>query len=704
MSFLQRNPGAGGQLVTINPAMQTMTAYMPPPAPETMTIDFRGLILALLRRKWLIAAPFVLFSAIGVLAAMQITTLFTAVVQVLVDPRELQVVRPDTNLRSHVPEAFTNTTENALVMIRSNATLARVVDRENLADDLEFTGKPGLFGAALDNSPEARRTRAITSLERRVGARRADRSSVVEATVWSQDRVKAARIANAVAAVFLEVQNNAEADTARKASQSVTSRLDELGSRVQKAERDVEEYKARNNLQTANGKLVGEQQLQELNSQLVLARARTSEARSKYDSVRKLSMQAIERGELPDAANGVLSQLRLKYAEAARIEADARTKFGAKHPEMVSASAQVRDMRALVTEELGRISKSAQAEFERARAAEDSLSRSLDQLKLQSSDTSEASVRLRELERLAEATRTIYASFLKRARELSEQEDLSTYNARVVSAANIPQFPSNLSRSMVVMGASLAGLMLGLLIALLTEQFDSTLRNRKQFQTASGLPVLAELPAQGRSRGVSSQVLDQPRSPFALGACRVADTFAAQAYADRARSVLFLTVGPKAQATDIALNAAIAAAQATWRVLMIDADMTGSGLSGHLETQPRFGLAEVVDRRGGLASAVLNDERSGLKILALTGAYTEEMRRPTPQQIRAQVLSPANAYELVFIDGGPLERSAGALAFAAAVDDIVLVAASGSATVKDLREAVDALSACRDKLRGVITV
>lgn len=703
MTFLVKNEFRGGQLVAMQPALPAFPGFAPMPQAETLTIDFRHVLRGLARRKWWIAVPFLAFSAIGLFSAMQIEPRYTAVVQVLVDPREIQVVRPDATLRSHVPEAVSSVTENAIVMLRTSSTIAKVVERERLADDVEFTGKPSTFGKPLDQSPEARRLRAIASMEKRIGARRADRSSVIEASIWTTDAAKSARIANTVAAVFLELQTGAEGDTARKASHAVTSRLDELAARVEKAERDVEDYKARNNLQTANGRLVGEQQLQELNSQLVLARARTSEARSKYEGVRKLSVQAIERGELPDTAQaGVLSQLRMKYAEALRVEADARTKLGARHPDMISLTAQVKDMRALVLDELTRISKSAQSEFERTRAAEESLSKSLDQLKLQSSDMGEASVRLRELERQADAARTIYGSFLKRARELSEQEDLSTINARIVSAATPPHYTSGVSRSLVLAGSMIAGLMIGLMLALLMEQFDSTLRDRKQFQLASGLPVLGEMPAQRRrDGGVVAHVIEAPAAPFSLGACRVADTFAAQALPDRARSVLFLTVG-RTSATEVVLNVAIAAAQATWRVLMIDGNASGEGLSGQLEHRPHAGLAEVIDRSASLSSAILTDERSSLRILPIAAPHAGA-RRLSPQQIQATVLSPANSFELIFIDGGSLEQGNSAIAFAGAVDDIVLVATAGRTSTRALQDAVESLRSVAGKLRGVVT-
>ena len=694
------------------PAMQ---AHYPAPVvtrpagTEALTIDFRSLFGALMRRKWHILVPLVLLTMGGLAMALLRVPQYTSTVQILVDPREIQVIRSDVPLRQQSPEAGQTLAENTLVVLRSRNVLSRLVDRERLFEDSEFIGTVKAGGDPAVHTEEGRRLRALLTLERRIGVRRADRSSVVEASIWTYDAKKSAKLANALAEIFIAQQKGVETDTARTAAQSVAARLDELGQRVQKAERDVEEYKARFNLQTANGKLIGEQQLQELNSQLVLARARASEARSKYDSIRKLSLAAIERGELPDANNSsVISQLRLKYAEASRLEAEARTRLGDRHPELTSITAQVRDARALIQQELARISRAAQGDFERAKAAEDALSRSLEQVRNQSSNSGDAMVRMRELERQADASRTIYNSFLKRTRELNEQEDLTTVNARVISAATPAQYPSGPGRSIIVAGSIIAGGFLGLLLALLAEQFDSALRTRKQFQQASGLPVLAEFsdPSTGRSKtGLTPHVVDAPRSSFANNACRVADLFAAQALPDQPRTVLFLTLDRKTEATEIALNVAIAAAQATWRVLMIDADASGNGLSRHLEVAPDYGLADVVTQRCTLSNAVLADGRTGVRILPQSqpGGVAASLR-PTPQQLDAGLIRQAQAYELVFIDGGVAGTDATAYALAAVVDDIVLVGRSGATTTAALREGLDMLAPFAERIRGVITL
>ena len=73
---------------------------------------------------------------------------------------------------------------------------------------------------------------------------------------------------------------------------------------------------------------------------------------------------------------------------------------------------------------------------------------------------SQASVRLRELDRDVEASRDVYQSFLKRSRETEEQESLNTSSARIIGEATVPQrrtFPPGMSLIAMV-GFVLGGL------------------------------------------------------------------------------------------------------------------------------------------------------------------------------------------------------------------------------------------------------
>ena len=77
------------------------------------------------------------------------------------------------------------------------------------------------------------------------------------------------------------------------------------------ADRAVEAFKEKNNMISADGKLVNEQQVAELSTQLVGAKKRTSDAQSRLDRI-----QTILRGDTVDATvtdslnNVVVTKLR----------------------------------------------------------------------------------------------------------------------------------------------------------------------------------------------------------------------------------------------------------------------------------------------------------------------------------------------------------------------------------------------------------
>ena len=72
----------------------------------------------------------------------------------------------------------------------------------------------------------------------------------------------------------------------------------DLRGQVLAAEQAVQDFKDQNNIVDAGGRLVTEQQLAEVNSQLIMARAQTSEAKAELDQNQEL---LTGNGSIPDA-------------------------------------------------------------------------------------------------------------------------------------------------------------------------------------------------------------------------------------------------------------------------------------------------------------------------------------------------------------------------------------------------------------------
>src|SRR5262249_41934964 len=118
------------------------------------------------------------------------------------------------------------------------------------------------------------------------------------------------------------------------------------------------------------------------------------------------------------------------------------------------------------------------------------LERRLEDLKQQAISTREAFVRLRELEREAEASRAIYAAFLTRARETGEQQMVDTTNARVISSATPPRDKSWPPRILILAIGLVVGLGTGTGGGLLRDSFNRTIRPRQRLHELTGVPVV----------------------------------------------------------------------------------------------------------------------------------------------------------------------------------------------------------------------
>ena len=279
--------------------------------------------------------------------------------------------------------------------------------------------------------------------------KKTDRSFIVDVEVWSYDPAKAAMLANAISSAYLAESKKSQATAARRATTDLSGRLKELQQRLRNAENALATYKAQNNFVGSQDTAISDQQLSSSNQRLAAAHALTLDAQAKYDQIEASRRAATDAGAIPEALQSpTIANLRAQYAEARKRYAELAGELGPLHPSLRQIEKQVDDLRRTIGEEVERFAQSAKNDLTRARDYEVSLSKALDAQKRQSVQLSQASVRLRELERDVDASRDVYQSFLKRSRETEEQESLNTSSARIIGEATVPQrrsFPPAMS-------------------------------------------------------------------------------------------------------------------------------------------------------------------------------------------------------------------------------------------------------------------
>ena len=440
--------------------------------PPGMLAGFSVLELARLlwQRKIAIVSAGLICACAAVMIGKSLTPKYSATAQLYVDPRELQLVDRELTPRAQDTSGLAMVVESQARLITSNSVLLQVIQDTKLDKDPEFGGGNakgalasllGLFGIDVKSAGDAKlgQMAALETLIRHINVKKTDRTFIVDIDVWSYDAAKAAMLANAISRAYLAESKNSQASAARRATTDLSGRLKELQERLRNAENALATYKAQNNFVGTQDTLISDQQLSASNQRLAAARALTLDAQAKYDQIEASRRASTDAGAIPEALQSpTIANLRAQYAEARKRQAELTSELGPRHPALRQVEKQVDDLRRNINEEVDRFAQSARNDLTRARDYEASLNKALETQKRQSVQLSQASVRLRELEREVEASRDVYQSFLKRSRETEEQESLNTSSARIIGEATVPQrrtFPPAMSMIAIV------GFMLG---------------------------------------------------------------------------------------------------------------------------------------------------------------------------------------------------------------------------------------------------
>ncbi|MBC9879664.1 polysaccharide biosynthesis tyrosine autokinase [Bradyrhizobium sp. INPA01-394B] len=708
------------------------------------------------RRKVGIAAAALIGACLAVTVGKSLTPRYTATAQLYVDPRELQLVDRELTPRAQDVSGMSMVVESQARLITSNSVLLQVIQQAGLDKDPEFGGGGdsktltssllGLIGLQprATSAAETKEVQlaALDALNKHITIRKTEKSFIVDIEVWSTDPAKAAMLANTLTNAYLTESRNSQALAARRATSELSGRLKELRERLRNAETTLATYKAQNNFVGTQDSLISDQQLSSSNQRLSAARAATMDAQARLDQIEANKRTAADAGAIPEALQSpTIANLRAQYADARKKYAEQTAELGPRHPALRQTEKQVEDLKRTINEEIERFALSAKNDLTRARDYEASLNRALEVQKRQSVQLSQAAVRLRELEREADASRDVYQSFLKRSRETEEQETLNTSAARVIGEATVPQrrsFPPGMSLFAMI------GFVFGALAAACWFVAAEHLSNgasapepgrrvrtpapdlsRPQPESPTPSPALAlvEKPLIARLQeadvirtlgailatgsGIDLTRIGWPtlRPGFPLttllNALRDMRAAMTRRAGGKTMPVMALVgTGDTTGRSVTALNFALAAARDGVRVLMIDADHQAHTLSSRINRPGKNapgkpGWLSIGNRTVREIKTV-----NGISILPATesdaGKAADAIRKAV-----AQARS-AGGYDLVILDGPAMPLSAAGRRLLDSTDALVAVLPTSLDINDSMEEILAALGGTERKLVGVV--
>lgn len=671
------------------------TEFVPPQAHGTRSPDdLFATLRKITRHYWIVLAAAAAAFVIAMAAVGTLTPLYTATAEILIGA---PVNDAGNTLAPGERQSVDSEAVQSQARIVTSRTIARrVVEKLALDQDPDFNPYlredkgflDTIFGRnASEDKPQAPREEqvALTTdvLLSKVSAGPTDRSHVLNVQTEVEDARLAARITNAFAELYIEQMLVRQTTMAQQANTWLEGQIDDLRRQVDADERAVEEYRRKHGLYEANASTVSDQQLAELNTQLVLAESEKAQAEARLSQAEEVLNSGGELDSIPEVVNSPLIQaLEEKQAEIARQAAELSSVYGPMHPRITNIQAQQEDTKRKIDAEVRKIVSSVRNSALTAQARYNAINARLDAAKSEVSESNVDSVELRQLQREADASRTLFENFLERYKRNSAQEEFKQASAWIISPATTPVRPSFPPKKPILAGTTLMGLLLGTLLVLFMESLDRTFRTSDDVVKTTGLPNLALVPTFRKSELAGNRAYD-PSSPFSESIYKLHTRIMFSQPGDPPKVTMFTSAVPDEGKSRISVSLARQLAYAGRRVIIVDGDLRRPSVHRLLGTKNGPGLVDLLNGTSTPDEAVYRDEASGVHAIFAGRSPNGENMLPDVQRLRMLLASLSKHYDTVILDAPPVLVGAEVIHYAQMTDATVFVVRWGK-TPKDV--------------------
>jgi polysaccharide biosynthesis transport protein len=689
-----------------------------PPASDASepALDVMPYVRALWRRKWVIAAAAALAALLGAAYALRQPKVYSASTSIIIDvaaPRFL-----DADVKEVMGDERSNYWfnreyyETQAAVITSRAVAERVVQSLGLQSDAGFLGLEQVADPA-ERKRALAGADAASLLRSRIRVIPEKNSRVLHIAVEDLDPKRAALLANEVAEAYKQQNLELKRQTSRNARDWLARQIEELELASRQSEMEVFHLKKDADILTStNGK---EQEspehptkkaLQQHTQALVEVDRLMATLKARAAAIRRLRESRPDdlywAEGLPAAQAPQLNELRAKLLEqrAACLELEQRYLDG--HPKLEDCRRQQGLLEQELRRRLDNLVQAAEIELAQAQAERRELELLVERTKLEAYRVYEKELNLQRQQRVVDNNQRLYAMVLKRYKDLELSGQQDTTNVRVLDEARPVPVPVRPNVRALITLFALVGLLLAVAGTLAQELLDASVLTREDVEESLRLPFLGSVPLLD-SKGVATPDLvvhSQPRSQ-AAESFRALRTNLLFMSPDRPfRALVVTSAGPAEGKSTIAINLAIAMAQAGHKVLLLDTDLRRPRLHKAFHLQAQQGVSSLVVGQGTLEQVAQATEVPGLTVLPC-GPLPPNPAELLHTRAFAELLQRLRErYDLVLLDSPPIGPVSDALVLARQADGVLLVLKAGTTHREAARSARRALVSVQARLLG----
>lgn len=549
--------------------------------------------------------------------------------------------------------------------IKSKNVLNRVINELNLHE--EWSKRFGAEG-------KLKTSEIYQLLVRQIDVRQSRNTSLIEISVFDENRQKAADIANAIARIYGEVRAEARNSASSNAIRILTTKLAEQKNKVEEAQSKVDQLAQEQGGISELGDSYSYQTLEPetvrgFERERIAAEAMANQYLTLYSELSAKTPDQLAQTiptAIPDQElTRLLADLNTAQVQYAKLIQE----YGPAATQVKQMSSIIETVRAQIEKRVEGVLMGVKAQMTAKLATANSLSNQVQAAKAKDAEMREKYRPYFLAKKDLETQQRIHETIMLRI--LQESVDAALPKSTMVTVTDAaepsvrpvhPNIPLNIALGVMV------GLMMGFGLAFFIEYLDTSVKTIDDVEKALQAPVLGVIP-----QNVGALIEEGPESPHAE-AYRVLRTNVLFSRKDPLLNTLTVVSGGAGEGKSTTIfNLATVFAQNGQRVLIVDSDLRRPSLHKLLNVSNSVGLTNYLLRQNSLEEVIQTTKLPTMHFLPSGKLPSSSLGILNSPQMKEFIKAVKERYDFVFFDSPPIMGVSDASILASEVDLSILV-------------------------------
>lgn len=526
-------------------------------------------------------------------------------------------------------------------------------------------------------------------------------SFLIDISYRSSSATRAAEIANAVARSYIIRGRELRAHASMDESAFMEKQLSELKKSMDDSELAVAAFEKQLGVINSDEKTsILAARLQQLNADYTEAQNDRMKKQVDLQAFRSGSLAALEVSPQALALSKMEDEVHASQANMDAI----KTVYGPANPEYKKAANSLAEITRQYDAMQVEVGKRIEVEFDEASHHEQLVGKALQQSKAQSDALNENSLQYQELKREAESNKNLYSELFRKVKEVGINGAFQGSDVRIADEAR-PQMQPVFPNKRIFIGLGfLASLLVSIIVILLADLFDKSLRDPIQTRREIGLDVIGILPhvqrpnelspRRVRSIEVAKPALEVRSSRwfnsanfYEESANALLSTLCMTRMSQSLKTVLVTSAQQgEGKSSCIAYLAASHARQG-YKTLLIDADLRRPAQHEIFQLKNKIGVSNAVLDRTPLSELRQLVPGSVRLDVVTSGQGDIDVYEGVGRAVARLLATASKEYDMIFIDAPPMLCFAEPIQIAGMVDGVLVICQAGETS----RQAVSGL-------------